>query len=101
MISKRRERETLPLVCEVTLTVLTFGQNDNFSHVFLPLFYYDICVFTPVLDQQVDILYTDFLENFDSVLADNPHKHNLISHNKLISHILHQLQQTRSCNMPS
>ena len=58
MILKRRE--ALPMVCEVPLTVLTFGQKDNFTQVFLPLFYYDICVFTSVLDQQVDILYTDF-----------------------------------------
>ena len=89
MISKRRERETLPLVCEVPLTVLTFRQNDNFVHVFLSLFYYDICVFTPVLDRQVDILYTDFLEKIDSISVDILYKQNLISYNKLISHILH------------
>jgi len=87
MISK--QRETLSLDCEVTLTVLTFGQNDNFSHVFLPLFYYDICVFTPVLDRQVDILYIYFLEKIDSISVDILYKQNLISYNKLISHILH------------
>ena len=69
--------------------VLTFGQKDNFAHAFLPLFYYAICVFTLVLDQQVDILYTYFLEKIDGISADNPYKQNLISHNKLISHILH------------
>jgi hypothetical protein len=52
--------------------VLTFEQNNNFAHVFLPPFYYDICVFTPILDQQVDILYTYFLEKFDSISTNNP-----------------------------
>jgi len=69
--------------------MLTFGQKNNFTHAFLPLFYYAICVFTLVLDQQVDILYIDFLEKFDSICAVNLYKQNLISHNKLISHILH------------
>ena len=69
--------------------MLTFGQKYNFVHAFLPLFYYAICVFTLVLDQQVDILYIDFLEKFDSICAVNLYKQNLISHDKLISHILH------------
>jgi hypothetical protein len=29
--------------------VLTFGPKDNFAQAFLPLFYFDICVFTPIL----------------------------------------------------
>jgi hypothetical protein len=33
-------------LCEVSLTVLTFGQRDNFAHVFLPRFVFYICVFT-------------------------------------------------------
>ena len=61
--------------------VLTFRQKDDFTNAFLPLFYYIICVFIPSFRQQVDIFYTYFLENFDSILADNPYKHNLISHN--------------------
>jgi hypothetical protein len=73
----------------VPLAVLTFEQKDNFAHAFLPLFYYDIYVFTPVLDQQVDILYTVFLEKIDSISAHSPYKQNLILYNKLISHILH------------
>ena len=71
------------------LTVSTFRQKDNFAYAFLPLFYYAICVFTLVLDQQVDILYIDFLEKFDGISADKPYKQNLISYNKLISHILY------------
>ena len=63
------------------LTVLNFGQKDNFAHAFLHLFYYVICVFTPTFRQQIDIFYTEILENFNSISADNPHKHNLISHN--------------------
>jgi hypothetical protein len=55
---------------------------------FTPILLWYLC-FTPVLDQQVDILYTVFLENFDSISADNPYKQNLILHNKLISYILH------------
>jgi len=43
-----KRRKTLPLFCEVPLTVLTFGQKDKFTHTFLLLFYFDICVFTPV-----------------------------------------------------
>ena len=69
--------------------MLTFGQKNNFAHAILPLFYYVICVFTLVLYQQVDILYTYFLEKIDNISADNLYKQNLISHNKLISHILH------------
>ena len=36
-------RETLLLLCEVPVTVLTFGQKDDFTHVFLPLSI--LCVF--------------------------------------------------------
>ena len=59
--------------------MLTFGQKNNFAHAILPLFYYVICVFTVILDQHVDILYTDFLEKFDNIYADNLYKQNLIS----------------------
>jgi hypothetical protein len=36
-ISKRRD--TLPLFCEVHLTVFIFGQEYKFAHAFLSLFY--------------------------------------------------------------
>ena len=42
-----KRRQTLPLLCEVPLTVLIFGQMDNFAHAFLPLFFM-IIVFLPL-----------------------------------------------------
>jgi len=36
-------------------TVLTFGQKDNFAHMFLPLFYYDICVLPLFSDSKLTI----------------------------------------------
>jgi hypothetical protein len=47
--------------------------------VFLLLFYFDICVFTLFSDQQVGSFDTQILEKFDSILANNPYKQNLIS----------------------
>jgi len=67
--------------------MLTFGQKYNFVHAFLPLFYYAICVFTLVLYQQVNILYTYFLEKIDSISADNPYKQNLITQQINFTHI--------------
>ena len=38
--------------------------------VFTPVSY-DNCVYTPILDQQVDILSTEIVENFYSISTDN------------------------------
>jgi hypothetical protein len=43
-----KQRESLPLLCEVILMVLTFGQKDKFAYMILPLLYFALCVFTPI-----------------------------------------------------
>ena len=65
---------------EFTPSLLSPGNGVNFwtngqlcPCVFTPVSY-DNCVCTPVIDQQVDILSTEIVENFDSISTDNPCK---------------------------
>ena len=62
---------------EFTPSPLSLGNSVNFlingqlgPCDFTPISY-DNCVFAPVIDQQVDILSTEIVENFDSISTDN------------------------------
>ena len=50
--------------------VLTFGQKDNFAHVFLPLFYFDI-VFYPYFSYQQFGHFDTKLDNSISAKLNN------------------------------
>ena len=50
-------RHSLPLLCQVLLTVSICSQKDHRVHVILPLLVFTICVFTPIKTEIVYIRY--------------------------------------------